>query len=190
MFEIGSHDTMTYLPPKKWYIYPFRWIAQCQSKTLKYQFELGVRYFDIRVRYTKDGIPEFAHGLISYKGDVVNTLKELNDYGDETQVRLILEFNKEPKDIEFQEECFRKDCKRWVRRFKNLKFHCGRRKYDWEIVYHFKNKEPELDQQVSSMQGSKLDDIFPFWYALTHNEDAVEKGTDKKYLLLDFLHIY
>lgn len=189
MFEIGSHNTMTYLPPKKWYVYPFRWIAQCQSKDLKYQFELGVRYFDIRVRYTKEGTPEFAHGLMTYKGDVIALLKELNGYGEEVQVRLLLELSKEPKDLAFQEECFRKSCKNWVKRFKNLKFHCGRRKYDWEVVYHFKNTEPELDQKVSSMQGSKLDNVFPLLYAFANNEEAIEKGTKKKYMLLDFLHI-
>ena len=189
MFSLGSHNSMSYLKPKYWYLYPFKWMAQCQNKNIKYQYDLGIRYFDIRIRFAEDGTPEFAHGLISYEGDVLTTLKELNKFGENVQVRLILELTKETPDTERQVSLFRGCCAAWVKRFRNIKFHCGRRKYDWEIVYRFKNPEPELDQKVSSMVGSKLDDVFPFFYALFNNKNNVYKGTYKEYLLLDFIQI-
>lgn len=189
MYKLGSHNSMTYLKPKQWYLWPFKWMAQCQSKDVKYQYSLGIRYFDIRVKYDKDGIPEFAHGILSYKADVNKTLKEMNKFGEEIQIRLILEVPKKSKDTEFQTECFRRDCKNWVKKFKNLKFHCGRRKYDWQVVYHFKNAEPEIDQKVSSMLGAKWDDIFPFIWSYLYNEEFIHNGTDKEYLLLDFVHV-
>ena len=189
MFVLGSHNTMSYLKPKLWFLKPFAWMAQCQNKDIKYQYGLGIRYFDIRVRFDEFGNPEFAHGLISYKGDVISTLKELNSFGEEIKIRLILELSKETFDTPRQVALFRFNCCRWVKRFKNLKFHCGIKKYDWEVVYKFKNPEPEIDQKVSSMVGSKLDDIFPFIYALTHNEKNIDAGTDKEYLLLDYIQI-
>ena len=192
MYKLGSHNTMTYLKPKYWYMYPFKWFAQCQNKDIKYQYELGIRYFDIRIRYDENGVPEFAHGLVSYKSDVTKVLQELNNLGEEVKVRLILEISENPSNdnyLTMQSLFFRRDCRRWVRRFKNIKFHCGRRKFDWEQIYHFKNVEPELDQKISSMQGSKADDLFPFIYALFNNSKNTKKGTDKEYMLLDFVQI-
>ena len=42
----GSHNTMTYLKPSKWYLYPFIFVAKCQSIDYKKQFNCGVRWFD------------------------------------------------------------------------------------------------------------------------------------------------
>lgn len=189
MCKLGSHNSMTYLTPKQWYLYPFKWMAQCQSKDIKYQYDLGIRYFDIRVRYDKNGIPEFAHGLLSFKADVYQTLKDMNAFGEELQIRLLLELSKESKDTEFQTECFKKDCEKWSGELKNLKFHCGRRKYDWKVVYKFENPEPSIDQKVSSMLGKKWDDIFPFVWSYIYNKEFIQNGTDKEYLLLDFVHL-
>lgn len=187
MFRLGSHNTMSYLKPKLWFLKPFAWMAKCQSKDIEYQYILGIRYFDMRVRFDEEGNPEFAHGIMSYKGDVEDVFKWLNNQDEPIYIRLILELTK-PSDGT-QEVFFRTFCKKCVRKYKNLMFHCGRRKYDWEQIYHFKNKEPELDQQVSSMVGDKLDDIFIFYYALTHNKKAIKKGTTKNILLLDYIHI-
>lgn len=177
---------MSYLSPKLWFMKPFAWMAKCQSKDIKYQYRLDIRYFDMRVRFDEEGIPEFAHGMISYEGNVEETFKWLNDQDEPIYIRLILETT---KPSETQDSLFRKFCRKCVRKYKNLIFHCGRRKYDWEQIYHFRYLEPLLDQRVSSMVGNKLDDIFIFFYALTHNRKAIEKGTDKDIMLLDYIHI-
>lgn len=184
---IGSHDTMTYLKPKKWYLYPFQFIARCQSKPIQEQYEkYGVRYFDLRVRFDKNGKTEFAHGLISYKGNVYDVLNYLNNQNEEIQVRLLLEITKED---EQQEAMFIDFCK-WIEvYYDNLKFHNGRRKYDWKVVYKFKNEEPSLDQKVSSMTWKIWDDWFPYLYAKIMNKKNIKKGTDKDCLLIDFVNI-
>jgi hypothetical protein len=68
MMVIGTHNTMTYLEPKNWFMKIFNRFAQCQSKTIEQQFEDGCRYFDLRIRF-KHGKMIFAHGLIEYKYD-------------------------------------------------------------------------------------------------------------------------
>ena len=29
--KLGTHNSMSYLPLKKWYMYPFRFMAKCQK---------------------------------------------------------------------------------------------------------------------------------------------------------------
>ena len=185
--KLASHDSMTYSKPKKWYMYPFQFFARCQSKTIEEQYEdYGIRYFDLRIKFDEMGCPEFAHGLMTYKEDVHRILHYLNDKGEEVQIRLLLETHKEDDLQELYFVCFCETCQK---NFDNLKFHCGRRKFDWKQLYDFKNPEPSLDQKVSSMTWKIWDDWCPYFYAKHMNKKNIEEGTDKDYLMLDFLHI-
>ena len=66
--KLGSHNSLTYLKPKKWYMCFFRFVAQCQSKSYEEQFESGIRMFDVRLRPSKNinDEPIIAHGLMEY----------------------------------------------------------------------------------------------------------------------------
>ena len=67
----ASHNTMTYLPVRQWWLRPFAFMARCQSKDIKDQCRI-TGFFDIRVRFRfHKGIPTpvFAHGLAEYKFD-------------------------------------------------------------------------------------------------------------------------
>ena len=92
-FKVGSHDTMTYLEPKKWWLKPFKFIAKCQSKTIEEQYnDYGIRLFDLRISYDpKTNELEFRHGAMAFKGDVLKTLEWLNSRDEKVYVRLILE---------------------------------------------------------------------------------------------------
>lgn len=183
--ELGTHNSMTYLKPKKWYLYPFLFIARCQSKTIEEQFDSGIRLFDIRVRYNKDGDPEFRHGAIAYKGDVYEVLNYLNSKNVPIKIRIILEVTK----YDFINEVFfTKDLMRFPDLYPNLTFYEGRRKYDWKQVYPL----PTLDinQLVGSMSGSKLYAIYPELYAKKYNEANLNTYLDYKPLLIDFLNEY
>lgn len=185
--KLASHDSMTYLKPKKWYLYLFQFMARCQNKTIQEQFEIyGIRYFDIRIRYDKNNEREFAHGYVSYEGDVLKVLEYLNSKNEEIQIRLILETDEE--DL-LQEGLFKIDCKQFEQEYPNLKFHAGRRKFDWKQLYRFYNPEPVLDQKISSMTWKIFDDWCPYIYARLMNRKNIKKGTNKDYLMIDFLHI-
>lgn len=124
---IGSHNSMSYLPVRQWYLKPFCWMARCQSKTLSEQYRYyEVRLFDLRVRFDKNGDLVFAHGPIEFKEDPRDYLDELNKLAGmldaihcndgvvilspSVYVRLILESNKPMKNQELQEEHFRYFC--------------------------------------------------------------------------------
>ena len=185
-WKLASHDTMTYLKPTQWYLYPFQFMAKCQSKTIEEQYDkYGIRYFDLRVKFD-EGNMVFAHGLITYKGNVWKVLEYLNSQEEEVWVRLLLEATKED---EIQDKFFIAFCQNVEEKYKNIKFHNGRRKYDWKQIYKFKFDEPSLDQKVSSMTWKIWDDWFPYLYARLMNKKNIAKGTDKDFLALDFVHI-
>lgn len=187
--NLGSHNSMTYLKPKKWYMYPFQFMARCQSKSIEEQYEkYDIRVFDLRISYDINCNIEFRHGLIAYKGDVKKTLEYLNSRKTKVYVRLLLEVGEYAQDLEKQEWMFTLSCEEFEKNYPNIKFFCGRRKFDWKEVYKFKFKEPDIIQKVSSMQGSKLDDLWPWLYAKLNNRKSLRE-IDKGWLFLDFVEI-
>lgn len=185
---LGSHNTMTYLPVRKWWMKLISWTAKCQEVDVIEQYNCGARWFDLRIRF-KHGKPIFAHGLIEYKGDVtevLNTLNNLSTKEDFIYVRILLELNEQ--DL-LQEMKFCAHCKRWENEFSNLKFTGGEAKYDWAKKVEFKNKEcPTLIECYSSMpsDSTKLNDIFPKKWAKKYNKEAKQRYTN---VILDFVNI-
>lgn len=178
--EIGTHNSMTYLKPKKWYLYPFQFLAKCQNKTIKQQYNEGVRLFDIRISYTKNKEIEFRHGLMAYKGNVYKTLKYLNSQKDKVKVRILLEKSNLESD-----NMFIYDLKHFQETFTNITFYEGRKKNDWEQLLPL----PTLDicQLVSSMAGEGLFKLWPWLYAKVFNKSNIKNYSEKKPLLIDFL---
>ena len=130
---LGSHNTMSYLRPSQFWLRPFRFMAQCQSKHITSQFGEGARMFDLRVVFKKD-VPYFAHGLITYEGESVDTVLEtLNRWsraeheltGKRLVVRVILERGKDY--VTFTDFCNRID-----RTYTEIQF-CGFRSKDWKF---------------------------------------------------------
>lgn len=182
--NLGTHNSMTYLKPKHWYLYPFRFIAQCQSLTLEEQYNQGVRHFDLRVYYTKDGTPEFKHGMMTYKGDVLHYLKWLNDRPEPVYCKFWLETKKNNPQ---QEQWFKFDCEFFEERYTNIRFYGGKNKKG-DTLYQFKNNEPDHEACFASLQLPLIDDLYPKRYAKKHNKEAKE-NCKKDLLILDFIEI-
>lgn len=183
---IGTHNSMTYLRPRHWYGWLMIPFARCQRKPLVEQFWSGARCFDLRIRFTYQGMPYFAHGLYTcadrHKNEEGNpwyVLAELDKLADETgehiAVRLILE---DPKQKIHNEVYFRNFCKavltenNSIKRYPWLRFFGGNRKGDWKQIYDFDYK-PTLTQYVSSMADDArwYERILPFAYALRKNKE-------------------
>lgn len=189
--KIASHDSMTYLPPKKWYMYPFRFIARCQNKSIEEQYEkYDIRMFDIRISFDKNGIPEFRHGLIAYKKNVKEVFEYLNSKYENIYIRLILESNKNNGESKFKSFC--KICDEI---YPNLIFFEGRLKKGWKLIYNFMNDVPSYDHKYASNNLNDttgktiLDDLYPWIYAKLNNKKNIKNGTDKDYLFIDFVNI-
>lgn len=205
---LGSHNTMTYLPPKKWWMWFGRFMAKCQKLDYKKQYDAGVRFFDFRIFITTDkqGFydPTFSHGLIDFKSpNPENILSYLNTKGD-VYCRFIFE-----KGTEEEQKTFEGFVRQWVNEYKNLKIVQIKDKKTWknllpECVTHPNiqivdcyassngsypqyNKLPGI-LRSKSWSGLLIDDLYPWIYAKLNNKKNLEKYKDiDGVLLIDFV---
>ena len=112
-YLLGSHNSLTYLRPKKWWMRPFHFMARCQRASYKEQYEkYGVRVFDLRVWFTDNLDEEVRHGVMVFKATNIfirDFLDYLNDKGD-CHLRIILEednITKKDKKASMKEDCGR-----------------------------------------------------------------------------------
>lgn len=182
----GSHNTMTYLPIRNWWLFPGLLIARCQNHNIEEQFKNGARVFDLRIYFnTKSKQWEFAHGLINFKSydDIHKVVCYIYKFTELTNrdiyVRLILE------KWSSESECrqFAKMCKTFEISYPELKFIGGNRKGDWKKLYTFKTNVPDNlnNQWVSSMAEDArwYEKVFPFLYARRMNKKNKIKMKEK-----------
>lgn len=172
---IGTHNSMTYLRPQKWYGWFMIPFARCQRKTIEEQWYDGARCFDLRIRFTKQGKPYFAHGLyectheVKFIDDVLAQLDKLIlHHGQRAFVRLILEDpNKQNHNVFY----FKRLCNELRQYYKTIHFFGGNRKGDWAQIVEFDYK-PNLTQYVGSMMEDArwYEKIMPFAYAWRRNK--------------------
>lgn len=188
--KLASHNSLTYLPCKKWYMIPFNFVAKCQRVSLERQYvKYGIRMFDFRVAFNKDSVPYICHGLMDYKGNIYDFLEYLNKHKD-TRVRIILE----KENNKNSEELFVKFCKALEQSYPNIRFFGGIKKKGWKQLYKFKYNPKYDDKYASNNTANKttgiiIDDLYPYIYARLNNKKNIKKGTDKSWLFIDFIDI-
>lgn len=191
---LGSHNSLTYLPCRKLWMYLINWAAKCQSKNLYEQYYSGVRYFDIRVRFDKKGKPVIAHGLVEYKGVAENYICILNEIAKHCKVyvRFVLEFNREPDDWFTQCTLFKKFVVNLRNEYTNIIYDYSMSKWD-EGEFDRNTKMIYLFHRYSSTLGWKRFLWIPYWYAKLHNKNLMRtwdielKDKDNRVLMLDFV---
>lgn len=156
--------------------------ARCQRKTIEEQWHDGARCFDLRIRFTKQGEPYFAHGLYecTHKVKFIDVLTQLDKLilrdGQRAFVRLILE---DPDKQNHNVVYFKAFCQAWethqarqsVTVNNVLRFFGGNRKGDWAQIVEFDYK-PNLTQYVGSMMEDArwYEKLMPFAYAWRRNK--------------------
>lgn len=183
---IGTHNTMTYLNPIKWYYKPFLWMVRCQNIDIDSQYkDYNVRVFDIRL-FIKNGKWYAKHGLVIFNHfDINHILDKINSYGN-CWVQLVLEISKENY---YQELNFKQFCEHVEKRFPNIKFIGGVRKYGWKCLYDFKNHLSINGKFSSSPKNPKIFGLFPKLYSLLFNKKFYREPIEEDCLMLDFINI-
>lgn len=189
---IGTHNSMTFLPPEHWYGWFMIPFARCQRKTIEEQWHDGARCFDLRIRFTKKGEPYFAHGLYECTHEVkpIDVLVQLDRlilrYNQPAFVRLILE---DPDKQNHNVFYFKQFCQEWSKN-KLIRLFGGNRKGDWKKLYTFKDDVPDSlnNQWVSSMAEDArwYEKFLPFAYAWRCNKRNKE-NVKPKFNLFDFI---
>lgn len=196
MKKIGAHNTMTYLEPTKWWGKLVKWFYRCQKLSLIEQLKGGLRVFDLRTRQNKEGNWIFAHGLVEFKGlNLFEALLILNTY--KCKVRLIWEVNRDTNAQEIK--AFWELCEYIRKKYPNITFFEGRRKWDWRMIYNFFREDgnpdgqPEgsltTDQFVGSMESAFIGQVCPelwTWLNRKKTRKMAEEST-AEIVLLDFI---
>ena len=88
MKKIATHDSATGERSRNWLHSLGKVFAQTQTKTIREQYEAGVRYFDLRV----DRGLVLCHGLWKANKDFTDILLEMKEYVKDTvYIRVIIE---------------------------------------------------------------------------------------------------
>ena len=186
----GSHNSWTYLRPRKWWQRLISWTAQCQDKTITEQYKAGVRCFDLRIKRGKKGGLCIAHGLVEYEisEEVLHgQLSTLDLYGG-VSIRVLHEIRREEENTPQELNWFRDMCSFLECRFTNIKFFCGRNLIDWQVDYFFGTEELSIEDAYGSVRKPKtIFALFPRLYEWLYNKIEIERGTDKDVLLMDFV---
>lgn len=158
--KLGTHNSMTYMKPcggvKMMAMWPF---AKCQGMTYTQQYDFGVRFFDLRIRFI-DGKPCFAHGEVEFcEVDAYTVLDFLNRKGG-CIVNLVLENT--DKIGTSQHEPFKALAKDCEQKYPNVEFCGGWTKYpgDHPVIYSFKGTSVQRDERykVFNLLNEALDD--------------------------------
>lgn len=88
---IGSHNSMTYLRPKKWWMRLISFTSKCQNWGISGQYDMGARYFDLHIRVTKKNKIVFAHGLMEYQENVFMIFNIIKNFNERCYIRIVHE---------------------------------------------------------------------------------------------------
>ena len=180
---IGTHNTMSYLPPKHWWQKPINYLfAQCQKGIAEDATEQAV---DIRLVWNKkQAVWEYAHGLVKYRSKIsVLDLIDAMRWMGVKYFRLILE-------RDGGEEEFKYLCRHLSQKYNKcvVTFIGGYRKRDWKQLYDFGTNDIPIHQWVGSMADDArwYERFIPRLYARRMNRKNME-NLKEGINLFDFL---
>lgn len=193
--EKASHNTFSYARPLQWWLRPFAFVARCQEKTLKEQFNAGVRIFDLRLRRGKNGEWVIAHNSFVYaRGiDIDCIMEQLDDMARESEypvyVRVLHEVRNKRQEKYSSAEDFDIQCGWLKMAYRNIRFFGGQRTMDWRQDYVFpQQNEMEYTELHASMRWPKWLHWWPWLYARLYNERNEREYADKDMVaFVDFI---
>lgn len=170
---IGTHDSITAHPPRKWWMKLGKAIAVTQDKTIYQQYADGIRCFDLRIRLSDDDTWVLCHGLYEVNLDIYNLLYWFRTKAEQNRenvyIRIVLE---DKKHCDKEAERFVKFCE-WADSFSPyLIFIAGNRKSDWKQLYKFAYPNQRQWMPVSSCaeDAKWYEKAFPRLYAKRMNK--------------------
>lgn len=183
---LGSHNSLSFCKPV-WYMIPFRFLAQCQNKTISEQYDLGVKMFDFRLKKSNNKW-YIAHGIMKFCdiSKLRQTLSYLDTLQDKIYVRFVLEYNSAPKNAESLTNEFTDLVEGLMDVYSNLHLTEVRTKWDWKALY--KDSKFTMEDCYSSVKGNNfISKLLIKTWAKKHNKEVLEKGTKKKCLMIDYV---
>lgn len=187
---IGSHNSWSFHRARRWWLRPLAWMAKCQRVPIATQYDVfGVRCFDLRLRFKRNGEPVVAHGLVEYDirlSRLWDDLAWLDGKGD-AMVRIIHEVRCKRQHTAESRKRFERLTASLVMRYKGIRWWCGRNLADWSRDYPFENDPTCAERYASVCQ--RWMGWWPWLWAYRNNRVARVEPCDADVLLLDYVDI-
>lgn len=184
--KIASHNSWSYLPPRKLWMLFVRPFSRCQDVDIRTQLALGVRMFDLRIKVV-DGRVYMAHGLLEFGIDsVFADLYWIRKAG-ECYVRVLLE-NRNPSDNEV--ELFKDEVHRLTTLFPTIKWFGGHGAHgdDWYRHYVEFDEVVLYAEKHASVCADGIGRILPRRYARLHNREF-KADANETWTMIDFVEL-
>lgn len=190
---LGSHNTLTYNKIRGWRKLLTPW-SKCQEVDYKKQYELGVRYFDIRIKFINN-LPVAVHNKNVYKfghTELDEMFSWMNEKGD-CYFRIVLDIRKTPKDADKQGNLFEKYIANIEKKYPNINI--DEALIAWDYTHISLDREHKYIYEKHASVTSNWEVIkTPKHYAKQHNgivrySYKATLKSDNSALLIDFVNI-
>lgn len=189
---LGSHNTLTYFPIKGLFGSLKKNWSKCQEINYIQQYNCGVRYFDVRIKFDKNK-PVVVHNNNTYKAgeNELNQLFSFLNIKKDCYVRFGLDIRKKPKDADKQTKLFKEYIQSIQRKYPFIKIADAIIFWDWE---HIINPLITVVERHASVTSTWELIKTPRNYASKHNKELKETykdvlNSDKQVLLIDFVNL-
>lgn len=186
---LSSHNSLSYLTPKKWWMKLLTPWAKCQNKTISQQYDAGVRYFDFRVAFSSDSsVPIFVHNIVKYRlsyKEFLNIMRYLDSKGD-VMIRFILDIRKTPSKYKVIEEFFNRFLVDMSYNFQHIEIEKAIVFWSWTYLI---DKGEEIDEYHASVSAPWYQYVLGTkWFAKhkAHEYYEIHKK-ENKVIMIDYI---
>ena len=187
--NLGTHNSCTSYPVKGFWEKLIRWTAKCQGLSIQEQYDLGARYFDIRIRPGKRGITVW-HGVVEFEVDLREIFEYLNTKGN-CIVRLVLENRKweRGKKLETMIGWLESVHKVLKRDYPMIEWYTVGSKNPWNLIYTNPNTEIVINHNYKMILGWSVLIPWPKFWAKwgKKKQNLPSEGSPFEYFVVDFI---
>ena len=189
---LGSHNTLTYFPIKGLFGGIMKNWSKCQEINYIQQYEKGVRYFDVRIKFNKNK-PVVVHNKNIYRAgeNELNQLFSFLNIKKGCYVRLGLDIRKKPKDANKQLKLFKEYISTLQHKYPFMKIDDAIVFWNWE---HIITPTIRVTEKHASVTSNWEVVKTPKNYASKHNNEIRNTyknvlNSNKEVLLIDFVNL-
>lgn len=187
--NLGTHNSCTSYPVKGFWGKLIRWTAQCQNLSIQEQYDLGARYFDIRIRPGRDKITVW-HGVVEFEVNIREIFEYFNSKGD-CIVRLVLENRRweQRKKLETMIGWLEAVYKVLKRDYPNIEWYTVGSKNPWNLIYTNPNTEIVINHNYKMILGWSVLIPWPKFWAKWEKkkQNLPSEGSPFEYFVVDFI---
>jgi len=183
---IASHNSWSYLSPRRIWMYLVAPFSRCQSKSIDGQLALGVRMFDMRIKIVNSKV-YLAHGLMEF--EFIPTLSDLAKIQkvEGCSIRILLE-NRRPDNDSVK--IFKAIAVSLKNQYPTIQWFGGHGAHgsDWGRHYVRLSPTPGYTEDHASVSVEGLLRIFPRIYAKRFNK-RIKAAKHEQPVMIDFVEL-